>query len=306
MVKCCTAFRRVVAAVCAFAPFFLGTGRAEESGPGFRRFADTISPNGAYVLAWGWGEEQGRLEALKEWPPEKDNIAGDAVANYLVNAVQGGVLAVIPERAHYEGTPGFKQFSGLAVGWAQDSRRALAIYEGRWSDEAILWINPETRTVADTFLDVLAPLDAAYRRLLAKQEKLKEAGEISFSLPALLPGDVLVIDARARPQVNKPPEYNYRLKFQLKSAGEKPRCILLSAHKISESTSNYGDDKVEDELNKAYQQLRAKLGEAEREALRQKQLQWLRQRQALRTAGGSNGNFFTRLRTAYLRARAEN
>ncbi len=304
MMKRCAASRLVVAAVCAFASLSFGSGRAEESGPGFRRFADTISPNGAYVLAWGWGEEQGRLEALKEWLPEKDTV-GDSVANYLVNAVHGGVLAVIPERDHYEGTSGFKRFSGLAVGWAEDSRRAVAIYEARWSAEAILWINPETRTEADAFIDVLAPLDEACRQLLAKREKLKEAGEISFSLPALLPGNILVIDARARPQVNKPPEYNYRLKFQLKSDGEKARCLLINGHKISESASNYDNDKVEDELNKAYRQLRARLNEGEREALKEKQLQWLRQRQAL-AAAGSDGKFFTRLRTAYLRARAEN
>jgi hypothetical protein len=294
---------RRVAIFAAGAHFLLGVAHSEERGPGFRRFADTISPNGAYVLGWGWGEEKGRLEALKEWPPDGDT-AGDSVANYLVNAVQGRVIATIPERDHYEGTPGFKRFSGLAVGWAQDSRRALAIYEGRWSDEAILWINPETRTEADAFIDVLAPLEAAYRRWLAQQEKVSEAGEIAFSLPALLPGDVLMIDARARPQVNKPLEYNHRLKFLLKLDGGKARCTLVSGRKISDASANYSDDRVEEELNKVYQRLRARLDDPGRAALKATQLQLLKQRQALIDAG-SNGRFFTRLRTAYLRARVE-
>lgn len=209
---------RCVAAV-AMAGAFVAAGNAQENRPGFRRFPHTVSPDGAYVLAWGWGEEEGRLETLKEWPPGQDNIAGDAIANYLVDAVRGRVLAVIPEHDHYDGTPGVKRFSGLAVNWAEDGGSALAIYEGRWSDEAILWIRPRRR--ADTCVDVLPPLDAAYRRWLAQTEKVADAGEVSFSLPALLPGGGLVIDGRARPMVNRPLEYNHRLRFRVKLAGEK-------------------------------------------------------------------------------------
>lgn len=270
-----------------------GAGSAAEEEPGFRRFADTISPDGAYVLAWGWGEEE-HPEKLREWPPGQD-IAGDFVANYLVDAVQGKVLATIPERDHYAGTQGFKRFSGLAVSWSEDSRQALAIYEGRWSDEAILWIRPATHT----FLDVSGSLHKAYSQFLARKEKLADAGEISFSMPALLPGGVLIIDARARPKVNEPPEYNYRLKFRMKIESGKAGFTLVSGRKIPEPPE---DDKVEKELNVVYQKLRDKLNHAGRAALKEKQLRWLKQREAL----GDQSRFFTRMRTAYLRALVEN
>jgi hypothetical protein len=269
--------------------------------PGFRRFADTISPDGVYVLAWGRDEDKDRPEKLREWPPGSDSIE-DSAANYLIDAKQSRVLTIIPERDHWVTADGrFKQFSGLAVGWSEDSQRALAIYEGRWRDESILWIDPKRRA----FLEMAPQLIEAYDRFLAKKEKTKIAdfddfGILSFSMPALLPDGVLVIDARAQQMINRPPTYSYRLKLQVKTVGEEVKCTLISGRKIPEPAD---DDKVEDELNKVYQQLRAKLNEAGRAALKEKQLLWLKQREALVE---SKRTFFTRLRTAYLRARAEN
>ncbi len=284
--------RIAILALCWLASgFFCATGGEA----GFRRFAHTISPDGAYVLAWGWGEDE-HPEKLKEWPPGADT-AGDSVANFLVDAIRGQVLAAIPERDHFQTSDGrWKRFSGLAASWSEDSRTALAIYEGRWSDESILWIDPKKRT----FVELLPKLTEAYARFLAKKENVAEAGEISFSLPAILAGGVLVLDARARPQVNKPPEYTYRLKFQVKIARDEPTCTLLGGHKIGEPPE---DGKVEDELNKAYQQLRSKLNEAGRATLEEAQVRWLKPREAL---GESDWIFFTRMRAAFLRARLEN
>jgi len=280
-------------ALCAW---FFGARCAADDVAGFRRFGCTISPDGAFALAWGWGENADDLAALKEWPAGRDK-KDDSISNYLTDAVAGKVLAVIPEHDHYVTSDGdFKRFSGLAVGWAEDSSRALAIYEGRWSNESILWIDPKKRT----FTEVLAPLTEAYSRFLKKKDRVADSGEVSFAMPALLPGGVLVIDGRARPMVNKGPEYNYRLRFQVNFDGKEPKCTLVSGRKIPEPPEN---DKVEDELNKAYQELRAKLKDADRVSLRDRQLQWLKQREAL---AETDRTFFTRLRAAWLRARAEN
>lgn len=261
---------------------------------GFRRFADSISPDGAYVLAWGWGSDAEKLDALKEWPAGADT-AEDFVENYLVDAVAGKVIAVIPEHDHYVTSQGkWKQFSGLAVAWAEDSRRALAIYEGRWSDESILLIEPKKRT----FVEVLPQLHRTYTRYLAKSAKLDEP-EISFNLPTLLPGGVLVIHARALEKVNEPPRFNHLLKLQMKASGAEPSFTLLSARKDREEPD---DEKVEDELNKVYQQLRAKLSETARATLKERQLAWLKQREAL---PASERVFFTRMRLAQLRAQFE-
>jgi hypothetical protein len=279
----------------AFSAFLANELHAQEGAPGFRRFEDTISPDGQFVLAWGWGEDE-HPENLKEWPAEADTVS-DAVANYLVDTRRAKVLAVIPERDHYVGREGFKRFSGLAVGWSADSTNALAIYEGRWSDESILWINP----LARTFIEILPQLDEAYRGFLKKKEKIEEAGEISFSMPALLPGDILFIDGRARPQVNKPKEYNYHLKVYLQRAGEKATCGGLTAEKISSPPVT--DARVELEMESNLRRLGKKLPAAERAALMKEQERWLAQRASLKETG--DRKFFTRLRSAFLRARAE-
>lgn len=279
-------------ALCWLGPHVSNSAAAE---PGFRRFSNSISPDSAYVLAWGWGSDPEKLETLKEWPAGADT-ARDLVENYLVDAVRGKVVAVIPEHDHYVTSEGkWKQFSGLAVTWSEDGRQALAIYEGRWSDESILLIDPKKRT----FAEVLPQLHQAYTRFLAKSAKLDEP-EISFNMPALLPGGVLVIHARALEKVNEPPRFSHVLKLQMKGGGIEPSFTLLSAHKDREEPD---DEKVEDELNKAYQQLRSKLSETARATLKGRQLAWLKQREAL---PASERVFFTRMRLAHLRAQTEN
>lgn len=286
--SCCLRFLTLTAC-------FVGCSWVAAGEPGFRRFPDTISPDGNYVFAWGWGMEE-HPEQLQEWPPKQDT-AGDSNANYLVDAIHGKVLAIIPQRDHFLTSEGrWKQFSGLGVAWAEDSESALAIYEDRWSDAAILWVHPKMLS----FLDVLGPLDKAYRGLLAKNEKLKEAGEISFSRPALLPDGILVIDARAKPRVNQEREYYYRLKFRLPANGDKTKCKLVTGRKIRPPDDD-NDDAVENELNEAYQKLKTKLNATDFEALKKEQFKWLNQRNALE----GDRIFFTQLRTSYLRARAE-
>src|SRR5688572_16184264 len=87
--------------------FLVSTIAYADGGPGFRRIRDTLSPNGAYVLAWGWGvEENEDPKKLKEWPPKKDNDEGE-IQNYLVDATKGRVLHVFLEGgAYYETSDG--------------------------------------------------------------------------------------------------------------------------------------------------------------------------------------------------------
>ncbi len=281
--------RAVLFVTLACALFLPASAPAADAG--FRRFADTISPNDVYVFAWGTGSESD-LPTLKEWAPGAD-AAEDSVFNYLVDAGAGKVLAVIPEMDHFITTDGrAKRFSGLAVNWSADSRAAIAIYEGRWSSEAVLWVDPE----AKKFTDLLPALVRTYSRFLKEKKKVEDPGEVAFSMPAILPGPVLVIDGRARPSLTHGPEYNFTLRLQVKFGDKEPRLNLLKATPAPDGPP---DEKVEDELNRAYQQLRSKLGESARTTLKEQQLAWLKQREALPQG---ERVFFTRLRTATLRA----
>ncbi len=224
------ALRVTLLALAAILPLLPGAlPRAAANDAGFRRFADTLSPDGAYLLAWGHGCDETQPVKGTEWKAGSDTFEDSEFAeNYLVDARRGRVLAVIPDHDHWVRSDGsFKPFSGLSVGWSEDSRRALAIYEGRWSDESILWINPEKRT----FVEVAPVLHETYARFLKHKLEVGDPGGISFSHPALLPGKVLVIHARARPKVNEPLEYRHRLTLRVNFDGPEPRCALLDARR---------------------------------------------------------------------------
>jgi hypothetical protein len=259
--------------------------------PGFRRFAETVSPNGEYVLAWGWsgGDD---VTKLKEWAEEKDNTDGE-VQNYLVDAVKGRVLGVIPGCDYFRGTEGHQNHGGIAVGWSMDSKDALVITDTKWSSAAVVWI----RTATHTFIPVQESLEKPYRRLLQTKEKRRDPGGMSFEDPAILPGGVLAIYCWA--QIPKEePVFLYRLRYKVKIDGGKAQCEIVSSRKLP------GDDKEaadEESLNKVYGQLRGTLNEAERAALKAEEVAWLKQREAIDDEMYQGA--FTRWRVSYLRAR---
>lgn len=288
-------------ALCAILALFASSAA---DGPGFRRFAKTGSPDGAYALAWGTGG--GRpLAELREWPIGTDT-RDDAGQNFLVDAISGKVLAEIPGHDHFMTGDGIgKQFGSLTVSWSDDSQRALAIYGGRWSDDSILWIDPKKRT----FTEVVSPLMKATREFLTKKEKIGNLDDeegVTFDSAKLLPGGVLMINVRAKPKITRPDSYDYRLRFSVRFDGNKPACTLVSGVQIPDAPGEEksADFKVEAELNKAYQTLRAKLNDADRAVLKEKQLQWLKERDAI--SDEAERMIFTRIRTAYLQGRAEN
>jgi hypothetical protein len=294
-------------AVLAIAWLVSGALLTADGEPGFRRFAHTVSPDGAYVLAWGWGEDEANLAALKEWPDGKDTYKEGAIANYLVDAAGGRVLKTIPDHDHYVTSDGrFKPFSGLTLAWAEDGQKALAIYSGRFEEDSVVWIDPKQKTS----VEMLGPLHQACVQFITKTEQFEEEALFWIEGPALLPGGVVVFDARAKVKVTEPAESWYRFKFQVKIEGEEAKCRMLIGRKIPKprTPADVEDETarnalIEEELNRANAQLLAKVKASERAALKEKQLAWLKQRE---TVGASQRVLFTQLRTAYLRARAEN
>jgi hypothetical protein len=282
------ALRSVVILACGLCSSML-----QAAEPGFRRFAETISPDGAYVLAWGWRTKGEDLAKLKEWPEGKDTFDEGTTENYLVDAVQGRVLVVIPGFEYFRGTSGHENHGGISVGWSMDSHEALAIYDGKWSNRALVWIRPATRTC----IDVEKPLTGAYRRLLQSREKRPEPGGISFHDPAILPGSVLVTYGWA--QIPKEdPVFHYRLRFQMKFEEKKATCVLVNGRSIPDAGEEPDDEAA---LNAVYGKLRAGLNDAGRAALKKEEEAWLKQREAIEDEMYQKS--FTSLRVSYLRAR---
>jgi hypothetical protein len=281
-----------------------------DGGPGFRRIRDTLSPNGAYVIAWGWGlEEKDDPKTLKEWKPKRDNDEGE-IQNYLVDAVKARVLHVFQEGgAYFETSDGhFQRFSGFDATWSDDSQRAIIIYDGRFGDGSLLWVNAARRTshnIAEKLQEVMG-------KHIAKEDKLPEDEELQsfwFSYPVILPDDVFVIDVKAKRNAPAEREHLYRFKVKVSGLGEELQCKLLDGRKTPEAEDYFAidDEKaraelLEKDLNEIYGRLRAKLSEAEKKTLKEKQVQWLKKREA---TNKDYRDVVTAERVAYLRAWAE-
>src|SRR5437763_14610328 len=77
------------------------------AGGQFKRFPETISPDGAYFLAWGAAEEASDPAQLTEVPYEDEafdeaNREGNA-SNYLVDAATHKIVATIPGFEYFRG-----------------------------------------------------------------------------------------------------------------------------------------------------------------------------------------------------------
>ena len=267
---------------------WISTGIASEAQAGeFRRFQGTISPDGAYVLGWGARDEKSEaLAGLKDITTEEGehfNIDED-LENYLVDAVKGQPLALIPEFHYFAGPEGRQNHYGLQTAWSPDGKGGLAIYDGRWQYSAIVWMEPKSRQ----FTEVGESMETAFRRLLAKREKSKDAGAVSFQYPVIPKPGILLVEGWAQiPKSLEAPVFHYRLKFQVSGGDGKIRLELIKSAPISdredgkafEGTSS--PEAADATLNKVYGQWRATLNEAGRVALKQEQLRWLKARDTI-------------------------
>jgi hypothetical protein len=269
----------------------------------FKRFPDTVSPDGACALAWGpVAEQKSDVASFTEVPYEDEALDQDwsdsSVNNYLIDAAAGKVIAVIPDFEFFRGPHWRKNRGSLEVAWSPDSSSALAIYGGRWGSEGVAWIAARAHKI----VNVQKELEDAFRSVLRKKEpELAGISSINFS-EAVIPGEgVLVVNASGT--IPKEQDTNaYQLKFRITGSGAKVHFHLLKERTLKEPFSSFGDA-AEAELNKAYGQLRAKLPEARRAVLLDEQRKWLKLRDEI-TDDGCKA-LFTEHRIIELRVRSE-
>jgi hypothetical protein len=267
----------------------------------FKRFPDTVSPDGARALAWGpVAEQKSDVASFTEVPYEDEALDQDwsdsSVNNYLIDAVAGKVIAVIPDFEFFRGPHWRKNRGSLEIGWSPDSSSALAIFNGRWSSEGVAWIAAR----AGKIVNVQKELEEAFRGVLRKKEpKLAADVSIYFSEPVIPREGVLVVNAGGTIPKEQDTEA-YQLKFKITGSGERVHFHLLKERTMEESFSTFGDD-PEGELNKVYGQLRAKLPEARRALLLNEQRKWLKLREEMTDDGCKES--FTEHRVIELRVR---
>ena len=270
--------------------------------PGFCRIPGTISPDGRYVVVWmPAGLSPEARTALPEWAADLEiNSEKTGFEDFLYDNVHKRAAADLSKFDYFDGQGWHKNRGDLWVAWTDDSRNVLAIFEERWDDQGIVWIDPESGRITD-LQDVM---EKACQRVLRKREKETSDAAIQFTEPAILPGNILVVDAHSG-FMKEGPYYHHRLTFRLSFTGERPHLELLKARKIPgeepENPSTRAD--YDPELNAYYKRLKARLDENGRAALKKEEEDWIRFRDSQPADARDQ---LTQRRAVELRARAEN
>jgi hypothetical protein len=284
----------------------------------FKRFPETVTNNGVYVLGWGLkddpaGSVDSKTEIVADGS-EKIDIGeqrfetSEGIEDYLVDTTTGKIVAAIPDFTYYAGSEGRENHFHLAVGWSPDNRGGIAIYQARYSTDTVAWINPTEHKTSD----VWPQIEKAVRRV-AVRKLGKEAAdcEISVSNPVFVRPRRVVMDALVGALSSKKPDapsYSFEILFDVKGNLDAPQLELASAKSVpDESGGDVGDNEIEAQLNKTYHKLATALPPRDRESLKQEQLKWLATREHITAAEKDEKEFIqlqlTRRRVAELETR---
>ena len=264
----------------------------------FKRFPETVTNNGAYVLGWGLkddpaGSVDSKTEIVADGP-EKIDVYGDVdvepyerIEDYLVDTATGKIVATIPNFTYYAGSEGRENHFGLEVGWSPDNRGGIAIYQARYTTDKVAWINPTEHKTSN----VWPQIEKAVRRV-AVRKKGKEAADSAYDIrvsnPVLVRPRRVVMDAVIGALSSKKPNapsYSFEILFDVKGNLDAPQLELASAKSVSdESGRDIDDNEIEAQLNKAYHKLANALPARDRESLKQEQLKWLATREHITAA----------------------
>ena len=274
--------------------------RAWDGKPGFCRISGTVSPDGRYVFIWEPAGLSPEVRAtLPEWASDLDiNCDKTEIDDFLYDTTRRRVAADLSQFDYFEGQGLRKNHGALHVAWTADSRNALFIFEERWDDQGIVWIDSSSGRV----IDLGDVLEKAYLRVLRQREKESSGVAIQFSEPAILPGNIVVVDGNAG-HMKEGPYYHHRLTLRLSFTGERPHLELLKARKIPESEERTTGMDYDPDLNAFYKRLRSRLDENGRAALKKEEEDWIRFRDSQPADARDQ---LTQRRAVELRARAEN
>jgi hypothetical protein len=263
----------------------------------FKRFPETVTNNGAYVLGWGIKDDpadnvDSKTEIVADGPEQLDLDSDrfepyERVEDYLVDTATGKIVATIPDFTYYAGSEGRENHFHLEVGWSPDNRGGIAIYQARYATDKVAWINPTEHKTSN----VWPQIEKAVRRV-AVRKKGKEAADadydVSVSNPVFVRPRRVVMDAVIGALSSKKPDapsYSFEIIFDVKGNLDAPQLELASAKSVSdESGRDIGDNEIEARLNKAYHKLAAALPPHDRESLKQEQLKWLATREHITAA----------------------
>ena len=280
----------------------------------FKRFPETVTNDGAYVLAWGIKDDKnGDVASKTEIPedaPEKLGdpfIESDNIQDYLVDTASGKIVAIIPDFTYFAGSEGRENHFHLGVGWSPDNHGGIAIYEARYTTDRVAWINPTEHKTSD----VTEQIEKAIRRVaVGKKGKSASDDEISVSSPVFVRPRRVVLGVMMGALSSKRVDavtYTFEIVFNVKGNLDTPQFEVNTVKWVSkDSAAEYENEEAQ--LNRVYHRLAGALSPPDRENLKQEQLKWLATREHITAAQKDEQEFkqleFTRRRITELETRA--
>lgn len=235
-------------------------------------FWDTVSPDGKYAIAWSTTRKP-TLDDLPS-PSETDE---NPVANYVIEVASRKVVVQLPEghfwHLYQGGRP--NHFSMETV-WSENSRSMLAIYDSRWSTDAVFYVDISVPRA----VRVENQLEAAFKRTLkarhgSEYTKYADRLEIVFGSPWFVaPGQFYVLANAAIPKQDNP-DFNLGLYFQVENAGKNVTLVNFEP--------SSGEESADRALNRTYRKLRGLLSADDQKSLVEEERAWLLQRDAIKS-----------------------
>ena len=205
-------FRRLVLTV-AFLCVGIASAVAKES-PLYVLW-DTVSPDGKYAIAWSTTGEA-TFDNLP--PPDETDMP---VTNYVIEVASRKVVLQLSD-AHYwdlysKGRP--IHFS-LETVWSENSRSMLAIYDSRWSTDAVFLVDVSVPRA----VRIENQLETSFKQKLnstrgREYTKYKDRLEIMFGLPWFVAPGLFYVSADAFILKQEHPDFNIGLYFQIENGG---------------------------------------------------------------------------------------
>lgn len=276
----------VLLLLCLGTPLSAG----EEVKPRYTRFPETISPDGAYCLAWDHKLVEGADAGMLVEAPYGTHfkVESFAVQDYLVETNRTQPPLRLPKFAYFSGVDGHEDKHGLSFAWAPNSKGALVIYESDRGCLALVWVDPVGRRVTEAGKAV----ESALRNLVSErfgdgEEKAQTA--VYYNRVALLEPDLLTIDGCLTQPGEKPEEvlaYWFRMRFNIVTEAGGARFtvasgrVLQAEDLLSEPPAGRGET-MDAQMEKAFAKVRGPLGPGDRETLKKEQALWLKQREAM-------------------------
>jgi hypothetical protein len=255
-------------------------------------FWDTVSPDGKYAIAWS---TTGKV--TPDDLPLPSEPGENPVANYVVEVASRKIVVQLPEGHYWDlHGAGRPNHYSMETVWSENSRSMLAIYDSRWSTDAVFLVDLSVPRA----VRIEKQLEASFKRTLqstrgSQYTQYEDRLAITFGSPWFVASDRFLVSAYAEIPKQESPDFNLDLYFQIENGG--------TSVTLANSGPSSGQEPADRALNRIYRKLHGLLSADDQKSLVEEERAWLIKRDAIKT--GPQKEAFIEARTQDLQSRVE-